>query len=79
MPVSSTSLPSNPIIPSNGHSFYGLAIHPGTGNVFVTDAVDFVQNGWVYQYNQVTGEIIKSYRAGRIPGSFCFTTSSKRK
>jgi len=72
MPVSSTSLPSQPFITTAGHLFYGLGINPN-GNIFVTDAIDYVQNGWAYQFSQSTGTLIKAYRAGRIPGSFCFT------
>ena len=82
MPVGSSSLPSQPFITSDGHLFYGLGISP-TGNIFVTDAIDYVQNGWVYQFNQSTGTLIKAYHAGRIPGSFCFTgtvrTATKKK
>jgi hypothetical protein len=72
MPVNSSSLPSEPLIAPAGRLFYGLGISPN-GNVFVSDAVDYVQNGWAYQFNQSTGALIKSYKAGRIPGYFCFT------
>ena len=73
MPVNSPSLPSQPLIPADGHLFYGLGVNPGNGNLFVSDAVDYVQNGWVYQFNQSNGNLIKAFRAGRIPGSFCFS------
>jgi hypothetical protein len=72
MPVTSSAIPATPFIPSNGHLFYGLGIDPANGNIFVTDAVDFTQNGWVYRYNQLTGALLNSYSAERIPGSFCF-------
>jgi hypothetical protein len=52
--------------------FYGLDIDPVTGNIFVSDAVDYVQNGWVYKYNQVNAALLNRYSAGLIPGSFCF-------
>lgn len=76
MPVTSVELPSEPLIPADGHLFYGLAIHPKTGSIFVSDAIDYVQNGVVYQFSPKTGQQIKSFNAGRIPGSFCFTTDS---
>ncbi|MGA2824013.1 MAG: DUF5074 domain-containing protein [Bacteroidales bacterium] len=79
MPVSSTTIPSSPFIPVNDHIFYGLGIQPTNGNIFVSDAKDYVQNGVVYQYNQVTGSLLNTYSAGRIPGSFCFTPESKKK
>jgi hypothetical protein len=79
MPVSSADIPSAPAIPSNGHMFYGLGIDPSSGNIFVTDALDYLQNGWVYRYNQVTGALLNSYQAGRIPGSFCFPKETSKK
>jgi hypothetical protein len=72
MPVNSATLPAQPFIPADGRLFYGLGISP-SGNIFVSDAIDYVQDGYVYQYNQSTGQLIKSYRAGRIPGFFCFS------
>jgi len=77
MPVNAPDLPSQPLIPSDGHLFYGLGINPDNGNLFVSDAVDYVQNGWVYQYNQSNGKLIKTYPAGRIPGSFCFSGAGR--
>jgi DNA-binding beta-propeller fold protein YncE len=79
MPVSSTTIPSSPLIPANQHLFYGLGIQPSNGNIFVSDAKDYVQSGAVYQYDQVTGALLKTFPAGRIPGSFCFTSESKKK
>jgi hypothetical protein len=79
MSVTSTAIPSQPLILSNGHLFYGLGIDPSNGNIYVSDAVDYVQNGIVYQYDQVTASPLRSFTAGRIPGSFCFTPSAKKK
>jgi DNA-binding beta-propeller fold protein YncE len=72
MPVSSLSLPDQPLIPADGRVFYGLAINPADGSVFVSDAIDYVQNGTVYQYNSSNGKQIHSYKVGRIPAAFCF-------
>jgi len=77
MPVSSNTLPDQPLIPSAGRLLYGLAIHPNTGHIYVSDAKDYVQNGTVYQYD-VNGTLVKSYTAGRIPGAFCFTKNSTK-
>ena len=79
MPVTSSELPSEPLINPDGHLFYGLAIHPKTGCLYVSDAVDYVQTGFVFQFNSQTGQQINSYTAGRIPGSFCFTSNSGKK
>jgi len=72
MPVHAKGVPALPLINSNGRLFYGLTIHPVTGNIFVSDALDYVQNGNIYQYSP-SGSLIGQYAVGRIPGSFCFT------
>ena len=72
MPISAAGLPVQPLIPSNERRLYGLEIHPVTGNIFVSDAKDYVQNGTACQYN-VNGTLIRQYIAGRIPGTFSFT------
>lgn len=71
MAVSDNDLPAQPLIPSEGRLLYGLAVQPSTGYIFTSDAIDYVQTGKVYQYRQ-DGTLIRSFMAGRIPGSFCF-------
>jgi len=78
MPVNATALPTTALIPANGHLFYGLGIHPTTGQVFVSDAVNYVQSGYVFKCSQSSGQVLKTFTAGRIPGSFCFTTTTKK-
>ena len=77
MPVSASALPDQPLISPAGRLFYGLAIHPVTGHIYVSDAKDYVQNGTVYQYNS-TGALIRQNTVGRIPGAFCFTKNSTK-
>ncbi|MDD4603217.1 MAG: hypothetical protein PHF97_05375 [Bacteroidales bacterium] len=76
-PVTMTGLPTNPLISADGRLFYGLAIHPKTGCIYVSDSKDYVQNGTVYQYSP-TAKFIKQYTAGRIPGGFCFTSKNAK-
>ena len=78
MAVNAANLSTQALIPSGGHLFYGLGISP-KGKIFVSDAVDYVQNGWVFEYNQISGALIKTYQAGRIPGSFCFSGLTQKK
>lgn len=73
MPVTSASLPSQSFITGNGKLFYGLDVNPQTGEIWASDAVDYVQNGWVYKYNASTGALLETFKAGRIPGSFAFS------
>ena len=79
MPVAMTSIPASPLIPANGHNYYGLGIHPVSGNIFATDVKDYAQEGTIYQYNQISGSLIKTYQAGIIPGTFCFLSGSGKK
>ncbi len=78
MPANATELPASPLIPANGHLFYGLGIHPVSGQVYVSDAVNYVQSGYIFKCSQSNGQVIETYKAGRIPGSFCFTSSSAK-
>jgi DNA-binding beta-propeller fold protein YncE len=54
-----------------GQYFYKLAINPANGDIFVTDAVDFAQLGYVMIYNG-KGTLVTKQKAGIIPGSMCF-------
>jgi hypothetical protein len=51
--------------------FYGLGVDAGSSEVYVADAIDQAQNGVVYRYSP-SGVLIDSFKAGIIPGSFCF-------
>ena len=70
MNVSDLQLPANPFIQANA---YGLGVDPQSGNVFVADAGNFVQNGIVRWYNGTTGIIIDSVSVGIAPNCFYFS------
>jgi DNA-binding beta-propeller fold protein YncE len=72
MDIKSTDLPSAPfIIPESGQYFYKIGINPVNNDILVTDAVDFVQQGYLLLYDY-TGKFISKQKAGIIPGSMCF-------
>lgn len=71
MSIGDQSLPSVPVINQNGRSFYALGIDPGNGTIYVSDAIDYQQNGKVFVYSP-TGQVDDSITAGIIPGGFCF-------
>jgi hypothetical protein len=79
MSVIASTIPDQALIPSQGRLFYGLGINPANGTIFASDAVDYVQNGWVYQFSSSSGHLLSSYQVGRIPGSFCFSNVSAKK
>lgn len=72
MNISANDLPSAPmIVPEAGQYFYKIGINPVNNDIFVTDAVDFVQQGYVLMYNE-NGTLQSKQKAGIIPGAMCF-------
>lgn len=66
-----------PLIPRNGRQFYSLGVDPVNGDVYVGDAVDYQQDGWVYRFSP-RGATLDSFRVGVNPGYFCFTPPTQR-
>ncbi len=76
MSIDDAVVPSDPLIPESGHYFYKLGVDPATNDIFVTDAVDYQQRGYLLSFDQ-TGALSSSQLAGIIPGSVCFKTTGK--
>jgi hypothetical protein len=64
--INDNQLSSNSLI---SKSFYGLGC--ANGYLYGTDAVDYVQNGWSFQYS-TEGILLDSVQVGIIPGGYCF-------
>ena len=71
MAIDAAELPSSPIIQSTGLPFYGLGVDPKTDELYVSDAIDYLQKGVIYRLN-FSGEVIDTFKTGIIPGHFCF-------
>ena len=71
MSIYDTALPSTSFIISNNSIYYSLGIDPGNGDVYVSDAIDYVQNGIIFRYSS-TGNLIHQFNSGIIPGEFVF-------
>jgi YVTN family beta-propeller protein len=67
----SGSFSSSPIIPKGNKNFYSIGIDPQNGNIYVSDAIDFNQNGIIYRYNN-SGNPIDQFSCGIIPGFIFF-------
>ena len=71
MSVNSLVLPVTPFIPESGAYFYKIGINPVNSDIFITDAVDYIQSGNVLYYKN-DGTFVSTQKAGIIPGMMCF-------
>ncbi len=72
MDISASALPAEPFISKDGISVpYSLTVSPYNGDVFVSDALDYMQNGNVYIYS-AAGVKSGDFSVGVCPGSFCW-------
>lgn len=72
MDITAAEIPSGTFInQESGEYFYKIGINPIDNDVLVTDAVDFVQQGYLLLYTS-SGNLVSKLKAGVIPGSMCF-------
>ena len=71
MSINEEKISENPFIDSENKLFYGLTVNPINSNIYVSDAIDYNQNGQIYFYSP-QGRQIENVKVGIIPGSFCF-------
>jgi hypothetical protein len=69
--VNASALPGQPLIPGGNYLFYGVDVDPGTGDIYVSDAVDYLQQGYVFRF-KANGVKVDSFQVGIIPGAFGF-------
>ncbi|NOX48085.1 MAG: DUF5074 domain-containing protein [Chlorobi bacterium] len=70
--VSSGNLETEAFIAHTGF-FYGLAYDETDNVIYSSDPLDYVQNGLVYRFDAISGELINSFNAGVIPREFYFS------
>lgn len=66
-----TELPSEIFINGDNHNFYSLGIDPNSSEIYVSDAIDYLQNGVVYRYNS-SAILLDSFKCGIIPSAMEF-------
>jgi hypothetical protein len=65
---------SSPYAQASQGGFYSLGVDPHNSDVYVGDAIDFVQQGIVYRYN-ASGAAIDTIWSGIAPGDFFFKSN----
>jgi len=72
MNLSEDELPSTPFIDGGGLYIYGLLIDDAHGQLFYTDAVGLIQEGFLYRHDLVSGQLSEIYLAGIFPSELSF-------
>lgn len=71
MSVDATDAPAEPYIPSTSYALYAMTVNPGTGEIYVADAIDYMQRGVVVRYS-ADGDKIAEFQVGIIPAGFAW-------
>lgn len=71
MDITSPTLSANKLINRQGRNIYGIGVDPYRGDIYVADALDFVQSSFVSRYS-ASGELLHTFNAGIISNNFCF-------
>ena len=71
MAVEARKFPDEPFVKSGGRKFYSLGVDPRTGEIYLTDAIDYMQKAMVYRHT-AGGALADTFRVGINPGSFWF-------
>ena len=59
------------VIPAEGRMFYKVFVNPNNGDIYLSDAKNYVTNGTVYRYSN-DGVQLGSFEAGICPGYMLF-------
>lgn len=69
--IEDNALSEEALIKEDGRLFYGLGLDPVTDEIYISDAIDFQQNGVIFRFDK-NGSEIDFFRSGIIPGDFVF-------
>lgn len=61
--INDNQLPNVAFISSNGNNFYSMYWNYYDNNLYISDAMDYVQNSTIYRYNS-SGQLVHSFKAG---------------
>lgn len=61
--INNSSLPTVPFINNNSNNFYALMCSHYDNHLYISDAMDYVQNSTIYRYNS-NGQLVHTFKAG---------------
>lgn len=71
MEVRAKRPPVRPFLEDRGTRYYGLTLDPASGDVYVSDAIDYQQPGLIRRFT--SGAVpVDSFYVGVTPGAFCW-------
>lgn len=76
MSINASGLPQTPLVPETDRYFYKLGVNPSNDEIFVTDAGDYQQKGYLLRYT-ANGEFSSVLQADIIPGSMFFKAGTE--
>ena len=71
-PITATSFLQEVVYEGNDELLYALEVDPVTGDLYVTDAIDYVQAGRLLRINPTNGQVTTEWTTGVIPGDMLF-------
>ncbi len=69
--ISSTTLPGSAFVTSSANTFYGLGVSDKDHNIYVSDAIDYIQKSSILVYSP-NGGLKTSFKAGINASNFYF-------
>ncbi len=69
--ITDSLLSATDFISSQNRNIYGFSVNPSNGEIYLCDAIDFQQNGRIYQY-AASGALLNDFSVGIIPGDVYF-------
>lgn len=70
-PVSSQANAAALLVKAQQQNFYGLGIHPRSSEIYVSDALDYIQRSQISIYSS-SGKVLGEFKAGINAGGFFF-------
>ena len=78
MSIYADNLPDNAFINSQNSVFYNFTVVSDLQRIFVTNAVDYVQNGYLFEFS-MSGTVTDTFALGINPGFMAFRKTIKAK